>query len=51
MKEQLAVFKKLAGAVAGETTSKKLQSTLEDFEGMFFNNMTLGATTFIGFEW
>jgi hypothetical protein len=39
--EQLAVYKKLAGAIASEKTDRKLQSTLEDFEGVFFNNLTL----------
>ncbi len=41
IKEQLAVYKMLAGAITSETTNKKLQSTLEDFEGLFFNHLTL----------
>ncbi|MBW8011742.1 MAG: hypothetical protein FVQ83_10965 [Chloroflexi bacterium] len=39
--EQFAVYKKLSEAIASEKTDKKLQSKLEDFEGLFFNNMTL----------
>ena len=41
VKEQFAAYKKLARAIASEKTDKKLQSTLEDFEGLFFNNLTL----------
>ena len=38
---QLAVYKKLASAIASDPTDKKLESTLEAFEVPFFNNMTL----------
>jgi len=41
IKKQLAAYKKLAGAIAGGTTDKKLRSELKDFEGFFFNNLTL----------
>ncbi len=41
IKEQFAVYKKLIGAIASEKTDKKLQSALEEFEGLFFNNLTL----------
>ncbi len=41
IKEQFAAYKKLVGAIASGTTDKKRQSTLKDFEGLFFNNMTL----------
>ncbi len=41
VEKQLAVYKKLVRATTSETTNKKLQSALEDFEGLFFNNMTL----------
>lgn len=39
--EQLAAYKKLVDEIGGEATNKKLQSALKDFEGLFFNNMTL----------
>lgn len=35
------MYKKLAAAIAGDKTGQKLQSTMEDFEGVFFNNLTL----------
>jgi hypothetical protein len=38
---QLAAHKKLVAAIEGETPDKKVQSALGDFEGLFFNNMTL----------
>jgi hypothetical protein len=41
IKEQFAAYKKLVGEIASGTTDKKLQSALKDFEGLFFNNMTL----------
>ncbi|HEY5158689.1 MAG TPA: hypothetical protein VII93_12070 [Anaerolineales bacterium] len=41
VKEQLAVYKKLAQAIASENSDKQLQSMLEAFEGLFFNNLTL----------
>ncbi len=39
--KQLAEYKKLAKATASKTTDKKVQSALEGFERLFFNNMTL----------
>ena len=41
IKKQFAAYKKLVGEIASGTPEKKLQSALKDFEGMFFNNMTL----------
>ena len=41
IKEQLAVYKRLAEAIASDKTDQKLRSTLKDFEGVFFNNLTL----------
>ena len=35
IKEQLAVHKKLVGAIAAEKTNSKPQSTLRNFEGTF----------------
>jgi len=39
--QQLAAYKKLVKAVASATTDKKIDSTFESFEALFFNNMTL----------
>ena len=39
--EQFSAYKRLAGEIASGIPSNKLQSAREDFEGMFFNNMTL----------
>jgi hypothetical protein len=39
VEKQLAMYGKLVRA--SKTTDKKLQSALEDFEGLFFNDMTL----------
>jgi hypothetical protein len=39
--KQLAVYTKLAKAIASKTADKKAQSALEDFEAPFFNNMAL----------
>jgi len=39
--EQIAAYKKLSMAIASEKANKKLQSSLKDFEGLFFNNLTL----------
>jgi hypothetical protein len=41
IEEQLAAYKKFVRASANETTGKKLQPALDDFEGLFSNNMTL----------
>src|SRR5712692_1437177 len=41
IKEQFAAYKKFVGEIASGTTDKKLQPALDDFEGQFFNNMTL----------
>jgi hypothetical protein len=41
IEEQLAVYKKFIGVFESEKTDKKLQTTVEDFEGLFFNNLTL----------
>jgi hypothetical protein len=41
IKQQFAAYKKLAGEIAGGTTDKKNQAALKNFEGLFFNNMTL----------
>jgi hypothetical protein len=41
VQEQLAVYKQLAETIASEKTGQKLQSTLQDFEELFFNNLTL----------
>jgi hypothetical protein len=39
--QQVAAYKKLAKAVAGATTDKKVDSAFEAFEALFFNNLTL----------
>ena len=39
--QQLAAYRKLAKAIARATTDKKVDSALESFEALFFNNMTL----------
>ncbi len=41
IENQLGVYKTLVSSIASETADKKLQSALNDFEGQFFNNMTL----------
>jgi hypothetical protein len=41
LNQQLAAYKKLVNAVAGARTDKKINSALESFEALFFNNMTL----------
>ena len=38
---QLAVYRKLVSAMAGDATDHKVQSALAEFEPQFFNNMTL----------
>lgn len=38
---QLAAYKKFVGVRTSETIDKTAQSALGDFEGLFFNNMTL----------
>ena len=38
---QLAAYKKLAGAITSDTIDKKAQRALDEFQGLFFNNMTL----------
>jgi hypothetical protein len=39
--KQLATYKKLAKAIAGETGGTKVPAALREFEGQFFNNMVL----------
>jgi hypothetical protein len=39
--QQVAAYKSLVKAVANATTDKKVNSALEAFEPLFFNNMTL----------
>jgi len=39
--QQLAAYKTLVKALASATTDKKVNSALEAFEALFFNNMTL----------
>lgn len=41
VKEQIAVYKKHAKEITSQKTDKKLQSALENFEGLFFNDLTL----------
>ena len=41
IKKQFAAYKKLVGEIASGPANNKLQSALNDFEGLFFNNMTL----------
>lgn len=39
--QQLARYRALVTAIEGETTDGKVRSSLTDFEGVFFNNLTL----------
>ena len=39
--QQLAVYKKLVKAAASATTDEKIDSAVESFEALFFNNMIL----------
>ncbi len=39
--QQLAAYERLARVVAGATTDTMVNSALESFEALFFNNMTL----------
>lgn len=39
--QQLGVYKKLAGTISGRTADVKAEAVLEEFEGLFFNNMAL----------
>jgi hypothetical protein len=41
IEKQLAAYKKLVKAVAEQTTDKKVRTAQGDFEGLFFNNLTL----------
>jgi hypothetical protein len=41
IKQQLAAYKKLVKALNGAGEDPKVQSALEDFEPLLFNNMTL----------
>lgn len=41
LKQQLAAYKKLATAVAGAGSDKRIDTAVESFESLFFNNMTL----------
>src|SRR5260370_20090771 len=41
IEEQLTCYKKLVQAIASELPDKKAPSALEDFAGVFFNNLTL----------
>jgi hypothetical protein len=45
IEKQLAVYKKLARAVA-KTSDKPAKLALDDFEGPFFNNMTVALDRF-----
>jgi len=38
---QLAAYRKLVAARAGETATQAAPSAFDEFEGLFFNNMTL----------
>lgn len=44
--KQLDAYRQLAGAFAGKKTAKKLPPALQDFEGLFFNNLTLALDRF-----
>ncbi len=41
IKQQLAAYKKLVKAIASATTDKEVNSAVDSFEALFFNNMTL----------
>ncbi len=41
LNQQVAAYRKLVKAVAGTTTDKKINSAVESFETLYFNNLTL----------
>lgn len=41
LNQQLVAYKKLVKAATSTTTNKKIDSAVESFEALFFNNMTL----------
>ena len=53
VEKQLVAYKKLLRARAGETTDTQARAALDDFEGLFFNNMTLVLDRYssTGSEW